>query len=564
VSQLISRRQALQGGGLLTAALLLAACGGGKGAGLAPSTQAVGSIDINPQPRENLREGGDLRLPLTGLPNNYNFNQVDGTTTVVSDLSGAILPTWYIGTADGGMRVNPDYATSVELTSTSPQVVTYTINPKATWSDGTPITWRDLEASWRSQNGTDPAYQVSGTSGYEDIASVTRGHDDKQAVVTFRTPFAEWQGLFSPLYPASLTGTPTGFNTAYQSTIPVTAGPFTLDSIDQTAKTVSLKRDPKWWGTPAKLDHIIFKAYDRSAVADALANNELDWYQIASDVDLLRRAQTAPGVAVRNAPSRVFWEIALNGAPGSVLADLRVRQAIAQGINRQDITNRMIGQIVPNAAPDGNHLYVPNTKDYRDNSDALAYDPGHAEQMLEAAGWARRGFGPGAFRTKNGQRLSLRMIYYNAGSNLNIVKSVQNQLAQIGVDVVPQQYQGNEFDTNITKGNFDLVTFGWGGTTTPLSSAVGIYASPRGDNPRQNFGRVASPEIDALFKQGIAELDDTRRAEIGNRIDRLIWQQAHSVVLYARPGTVAVRANLANFGAPGLADIDYIDAGFVK
>jgi len=70
---------------------------------------------------------------------------------------------------------------------------------------------------------------------------------------------------------------------------------------------------------------------------------------------------------------------------------------------------------------------------------------------------------------------------------------VQNQLAQVGVDVVPQQYQGNEFDTNLTKGNFDLVTFGWGGTTTPLSSAVGIYASPLGDNPRQNFGRVASP-----------------------------------------------------------------------
>ena len=544
-------------------ALALAGCGGGGGAVSAPS-QTVGYTDINPQPRDKVRDGGDLRWPIDSLPNNYNYNEVDGTIQDGLSIAGAVMPSLFIATADGGERPDADYLTSAELTSSAPEVVTYTINPKATWSDGTPITWRDLEASWRSQNGSDPAYQVSGTSGYDEIASVTRGHDDEQAVVTFRTPFAEWQGLFSPLYPTSLTGTPTGFNTAYQSTIPVTAGPFTLDSIDQTAKTVTLKRDPKWWGTPAKLDHIIFKAYDRSAVADALANNELDWYQVASDVDLLRRAQTAPGVAVRNAPSRVFWEIALNGAPGSVLADLRVRQAIAQGINRQDITSRMIGQIVPNATPDGNHLYVPNTKDYRDNSDALPYDPRHAEQVLEAAGWARRGFGPGAFRTKDGQRLSLRMIYYNAGSNLDIVKSVQNQLAQIGVDVVPQQLQGNEFDTNITRGNFDLVTFGWGGTTTPLSSAVGIYASPLGDNPRQNFGRVASPEIDALFAHGIAELDDTKRAEIGNRIDRLIWQRAHSVVLYARPGTVAVRASLANFGAPGLADIDYIDAGFVK
>ena len=45
---------------------------------------------------------------------------------------------------DGSMTVNTDYFTNVELTSTDPQVVTYTINPKAVWSDGTPITWEDI------------------------------------------------------------------------------------------------------------------------------------------------------------------------------------------------------------------------------------------------------------------------------------------------------------------------------------------------------------------------------------------------------------------------------------
>jgi peptide/nickel transport system substrate-binding protein len=36
------------------------------------------------------------------------------------------------------------------------------------------------------------------------------------------------------------------------------------------------------------------------------------------------------------------------------------------------------------------------------------------------------------------------------------------------------------------------------------------------------------------------------------------------VILYPRPGAVAVRSNLANFGAFGFADWDYINAGFVK
>jgi peptide/nickel transport system substrate-binding protein len=544
---------------LVTTALALTACGGGGGA-VSAQSQALGHTDINPQPRDKVRDGGTLRLPINSLPNNYNYNEVDGTFDDVANIIGPLMPTMFKGTADGGLALNTDYLVSADLTSSSPQTVTYAINPKATWSDGTPITWRDFQAAWQSQNGTNPAYQATGTSGYSDISSVARGADDKHVVVTFARTYAEWKNLFSPLYPASLTATPTGFNTSYKTTLPATAGPFALGSIDQTAKTVTLRRDPHWWGTPAKLDQIVFRQYDQSALPDALANNEIDYYEIGNSLDLLRRAQSTPGVVVRDAPSRTFWEVAFNGAPGAVLSDLKLRQAIAQGIDRKSIAERLIGQIVPDAQPDGNHLYVPGTKDYQDNSGVLPYDPAQAQQTLDSLGWIRTG----ATRQKNGKTLSLRMAYYDAPSNLDIVKSVQNQLAQIGVTVVPQQYPGNEFDTNITRGNFDLVTFGWGGTATPLSSSVGIYGTPQGNNVRQNFGRVADPKIDALFAQGIAELDDTKRAQIGNQIDRLIWQDAHSVVLYARPGAIAERDNLANFGATGFADTDYVDAGFLK
>jgi peptide/nickel transport system substrate-binding protein len=549
---------------LAAALLLVAGCGGRGGGAVSGQSQALGHTDINPKPRDQVRDGGDLRWPIDSLPNNYNYNQVDGTLADVASIVGGLLPAPFRATADGGMQVNTDYLVSAALTSTNPQVVTYTINPRAVWSDGSPLTWRDFEAAWRSQNGSNPAYQVSGTTGYSDIASVTRGSDDKQAVVTFGKTYAEWQGLFSPLYPAALTATPEGFNTAYRSTLPLTSGPFTLDRIDQTGKTIILRRDPRWWATPPKLDHIIYRVMERAAQPDALANNEIDFYEIASDIDLLRRAQATPGVAVRNAPARQFNHITFNGAAGSVLADRQVRQAIARSIDRRDITRRMIGQIVPDAQPDGNHLYVPGTRDYRDNADALPYDPAHAQQVLDTAGWVRQGTGPNAFRTKGGKQLALRMLYYNTGSNADIVKTVQNQLAQIGVNVVPTPQPGNEFDTGVTTGNFDMVTFAWGGTTTPLSSATGIYSLPIGNSVRQNYGRAGSPEIDALFRQGIAELDDVKRADIGNRADRLIWQEAHSVVLYARPGAVAARANLANFGAPGFADIDYVDAGFVQ
>jgi len=546
-------------------AVLLAGCGSGGGT-VSQQSQALGSIDINAQPRDKIRDGGDLRLPMDLFPSNFNLFEVDGSSASLADVYLATMPFPFAGTTDNGLALDPDYLTSATLTSTSPQVVTYTINPKATWSDGTPITYRDYQANWQALRGTDPAYQVVITSGYDDITSVTRGVNDKQAVVTFRAPFAEWQNVFDPLTPASLDSAPSTFNTGWQTRMPVTAGPFTVASIDQTSKTVTLVRDPKWWGTPAKLDHIIFKVYEDQAEPDALANNELDYYPINANIDLFRRARKTQGAVVRNAPGKIADNVTLNGAPGSPLADLPLRQAIAQSIDRKEIAQRSIGQIVPDAEPDGSHFYPPGAKQYQDNSGALPYDPATAQRTLDSLGWLRQGGGPNAVRAKNGKQLSLRLVYgLGSATGANIAKTVQNELGQLGVTVVLDGVDQNDlFPVYIDRGDFDIALFAWGNTQTPFSSSVGLYGRPLGNTVRQNYGRVGSAQIDALFAKGNAELDDTKRVAIGNQIDKLVWQQAHSVILYARPGAIAERANLANFGAWGFADWNFINAGFLK
>ena len=542
------------------AAVALAACGGG-GSGT-PPTRALGSTDINPQPRDNVRDGGDLRIPLSLLPSNFNYNEVDGPGIDLGSIDDAVLPTMFDATADGGFAVDPNYLTSAEVTSTTPQVVTYTINPKAVWSDGTPITWRDFQAYWQALNGTNPGYQVAGTNGYSAMRSVARGVDDKQVVVTFAKPFGEWKSLFSPLTPASLNSSPVAFNTAWKTSMPLTSGPFGVQAVDQTHKTVTLVRNPTWWGTPPKLARIIFQYYDTSALSDALANNELD-IMGAGTVDLLRRAQQTPGVVVRVAPGRTSFNVTLNGGTGAPLADLPLRQAIAQAINRDEITRRMLGQVVPNPKTDGSHIYAPGEKEYQDNSDALPYDPAHAQQVLDSLGWTRPT--PTAPRAKNGKPLSLRLVFAVDPSNLDMAKTLQNELAQVGVTVNLVQVDPSQlFPVYVDRGNFDLALLGWQSTPAPFSDGAGIYQQPVGDNVQQNYGRIGSPQIDALITQGLDELDDTKRAQIGNQVDRLIWQEAHSVVLFALPGVRAVRNNVANLGSPGFADPDFINGGFMK
>jgi peptide/nickel transport system substrate-binding protein len=347
-----------------------------------------------------------------------------------------------------------------------------------------------------------------------------------------------------------------------------------VGQVDRVAQTVTLDRNPSWWGTPPKLSRVIFKAYDPAATPDALANGELDLYRIGPNADLLRRAQQTPGAAVRSAPSRLYTQLSFNGAAGAPLADLRLRRALAQSIDRALITRQVLGPVDPGARPSGNHIYVPATPEYRDNSDALPYDPAAAERTLDEAGWARTG----ATRVHDGRPLTLRLVYGAAPTYRDIAAAIAHQLARIGVTTDLRQYPSNEIFPTVTSGNFDLALFSWYATASPLSGSTEIYGSPVDNsgtaggppdrplnlNARQNYGRVASPEIDAAFAEGNAELDAGRRAAIGNRIDRLLWGEAHSVPLFAWPGAVAVRTGLANFGASGFADPDDVDAGFLR
>jgi peptide/nickel transport system substrate-binding protein len=94
------------------------------------------------------------------------------------------------------------------------------------------------------------------------------------------------------------------------------------------------------------------------------------------------------------------------------------------------------------------------------------------------------------------------------------------------------------------------------GTPYPISSVKSIYAQPTKDangelDIRQNFARTGSPEIDKLLAQAAQELDHTKAVAIANQLDRLIWQEVHSLTLYQRPEIYFVKKGLANFGAFG-------------
>ncbi len=425
----------------------LAGCGSGDDEAGKPSA----GQDIAPAARDRIQDGGTLRWAVDALPRTLNAFQADADAST-GRVTGAVLPSMFRLDAQGRPQADPDYLEKAEVVETEPkQVVLYKLNQQAVWSDGREIGAPDFAAQWRALSGKDSAYWTAHNAGYDRIEKIERGANDLEVRVTFSKPYADWKALFSPLYPKDVMGTPDHFNDGARRGLKNTAGPFAIDAIDRDAGTVSLKRNPRWWGSPAKLDKLVLSAVPRDKRAAALADGRLDLADLdvggadriayaardrgtsgplthgpgaaltpgkalrswaiahsededAAEEEIRARAKTRKavkkyakqqenlrGFVVRKSLEPAYTQLALNGAEGP-LADERVRQAVARAIDRTQLAETVLKPLGLPVTTVDNHLALAGQEAYADNSDALGgQDTAQAQALLAEAGWVPGG-----------------------------------------------------------------------------------------------------------------------------------------------------------------------------
>ncbi|MET9031144.1 ABC transporter family substrate-binding protein [Nocardia sp. NPDC004168] len=531
-----------------------------EGAPAGSAAELGTSNDINPYDVSELREGGNLRLAISSFPANWNSLSNDGNDAQITAIERPMLPRAFKTNAAGELSINTDYFTEVQLTDTDPQQVTYTINPKAVWSDGTPITWEDIRSQANALSGADKSFLIANNSGFDRVEKVERGVDDRQAIITFKQHFADWRGQFagnSFLIPKSVTANPEAFNKSEVDGITLTAGPFLVQSTDRAQGRIVLGRNPKWWSDIPKLDTITFSVLNSSAQLPALQNNEIDAVGLGTR-EALRAARNTQGIAIRRAPGNSWNHFTFNGAPGSIFADPKLRVAITKAIDRQGIVTAIQNGLVADPKPLNNHIYIQGQAGYQDNS--LGFDPAAAAKELDDLGWKLNG----DVREKDGRKLEIRDIMYHEDTWVQIAQIIQQNLAGVGVRLKIEAKPGKGFFTDVIQpGNFDVGQWTWVGDPFPLGSLNQIYGYHPNDL-QGNYGRIGSPELNALIEQTVSELDPKKAVELANQVDRKVFEEGHSLPLMQSTGNVAVRADLANYGAPGLASYDYTKIGFLK
>ena len=107
---------------------------------------------------------------------------------------------------------------------------------------------------------------------------------------------------------------------------------------------------------------------------------------------------------------------------------------------------------------------------------------------------------------------------------------------------------------------FEVIAFSWIGTPYPFSGLKQIY----GTGSESNFAQLSMPEVDELAAQIATETDPEKRIALANQADKIIWENVHTLPLYQRPELIAVRQDLANYGAFGLSSVRWENVGFTE
>ena len=183
----------------------------------------------------------------------------------------------------------------------------------------------------------------------------------------YSTPYADWQGLFTNLVPAHIART-VGWNTGFSGPSQTISGSWYEIQSYTNNQSVVLVRNPKYWGTPGKLDKIIFSFFnDDTQEVPALQNNEVQVINPPSvSTSIVQTGAQIPNATKAIVPGLEFEHLDFNEAD-PYLAKLQVRQAIAYGTNRQEIINHTVGEISPGLKPLGNRMFVNTQPQYVNN-----------------------------------------------------------------------------------------------------------------------------------------------------------------------------------------------------
>jgi peptide/nickel transport system substrate-binding protein len=565
--------------------MVLSACGGGGGAasapGSAPGVQqnfdpgAIGKTDA-PYSRPTVADLGDVTVTVDEGFQDYNNNPGAANNIANVYINTLLQPSPYFVDEKLGLRLDTDYMQSVTVTSQSPMVVEWKWRPEVVWSDGQPVGCKDMYLLWLAGKTTvkDGEAQVfdSAPTGYDQISKLDCSPDGKTVTATFATPYADYRGLFSTvlqsgsqLVPAHILEQKAGIAditkidpavdtpqlraagqfftkgwTGGDPAVALSAGPYKIESSTRNDTTVLVRND-KWWGAkpgPAKLT--VTAVTDSQAAVQKLLNKEALVIAPQADPAVSEQIRAQGGAfTMYAAGGQTYEHIDFQMSKPLFKDNPEFRKAIATCLNRQDIVDKLVKSVDPNAVPLGNFIFQPNETKYTDHYSSLGKgDAAATKALMEGGGWK---LGADGVYAKNGVRASFKLGHKLVDRRSQTVQLAAASCKAAGIEILDDP--ASDFnDRRLPAGDFDAALFAWVGS--PIKSSLVANYSSKAAGGSSNYNNYANPEVDKLLLASNSELDYDKRADELNQADKLMADDLHSIPLFQLPDFAAADASV--------------------
>ncbi|MBA2620173.1 MAG: ABC transporter substrate-binding protein [Acidobacteria bacterium] len=324
-----------------------------------------------------------------------------------------------------------------------------------------------------------------------------------------------------------------------QAAQPVGTGAFKFAGFDQSQNIVELTANPDYWEGAPKVQKIRVKTVtDAGSLQAELQSGGVDLAPLPNNLppDTLKSLGQNPKLEVKQFEGSNIDYLGLN-TQAPPLDNVKIRQAIAYAVNREQIINELLsGQAVI-----ANSILPVSSWAYNDNVVKYSYNPERAKQLVREAGY------------KN-EPIKFKFSVGNTAVN-QYAQVIQRSLQDVGLNVEIETLEPNTLRSQLTSGQFQMNTGRWiGGNQDPifLRDLFATSKIPTAAGGGFNRSRYSNPEYDKIIEEAF-NLTDRDRAKAlyfkaqeiaANDVPMIpLWYPANMSVSNRRVGNIKIGAS---------------------
>jgi len=410
--------------------------------------------------------------------------------------------------------------------------ITYHLRPW-TWSDGVPLTARDVVLTFDLYR--DPRVASPRRGFYNDVLRAV-AVDEATVRYDLARPLPDvmartWHHILPAHVFADLA--PAAIRTWDLNRHPLSSGAFALEDWVHN-RSLTLVRNPRYPGTPARLDRVIFRILpEETTRLVALETGEVDLVE-GVPPDAARRLEATGRVTISATGGRRIYFLQWNCAR-PFLADAATRRALSLALDR----NRMIETLLLGFGSPGVGPLPPAVWNHDTELAPDPYDPDRARRLLAGAGW-RDTDGDGILE-RDGRPFRLEILTRQGDPvRENGAVMLREFLGAVGVEVTVRAMELAAGLERLREGRFDAY---YGRLNANLHGDARGYVHSEAVE-EFNAGRYANAAVDSLVDLARSLPDRERSRPVWYELQERLVEDPPAAYLFYPENLVGVSRRL--------------------